>query len=275
MVLNSMCRKHPEYAKVGEGYNDAEFRTVADKFDAYYGKHEIEMRGKTVLDAGCGHGGKTAYYASKGCGHIYGVDMDDLHVANSKAFAEEKGIENATFTAESLDNLSFDADTFDLIFMNDVLEHIVRSKLGAALAELKRVLKPGGRLLLEFPPWSSPYAAHLYQVIDLPWCQCLFSDATLINVINKLGGRDRKGSLSYIDHFLELNRCTISEFREMVRTVNFEVIDIHLMPVRQKEFLTKIPFFGKFFVFRVHAALSKGTASSQNGPTPRPPWLIT
>ena len=257
IALNSLMKTYPSYVGEGERYNDAEYREVTRDFETFYGKYNLDFKGKVVLDAGCGLGGKTVFYAQKGCDHIYGVDMDTKHIDLSEDFAKEKGVENATFQIESLENMSFESNTFDLIFLNGVLEHIVREKMKPALAELKRVLKPGGKILIEFPPWTSPYAAHLYDVIYIPWCHYLFSDRTLINATNRLGAPERDGDLSYTEHFMELNRCTIAEFKQMVNDLGYDVVDIDLIVVRKKEFLKKIPFFSKFFINSVHAVLSK------------------
>ena len=255
--LNSLFKKYPSYTAEGERYNDAEYREVTRDFETFYGKYNLEFENKLVLDAGCGLGGKSVCYAQKGCQHLYGVDMDPRHIQLSDEFAKEKGVENVTFQIESLEDMSFESNTFDLIFLNGVLEHIVRDKLKPALAELRRVLKPGGKILIEFPPWSSPYAAHLYDVIYIPWCQYLFSDQTLINATNQLGAPERDGDLSYTEHFMELNRCTIAEFKQMVGSLKYDVVDIDLIVVRKKEFLKRIPFFYKFFINSVHAVLSK------------------
>lgn len=258
LFLNSLCRPYPSYRVEGERYNDAEYREVTRDFDELYGKYQLDFKDKLVLDAGCGLGGKSVYYAQKeGCRHVYGVDMDTRHIELANEFSAEKGVTNTTYQLESLDNMSFASNTFDLIFLNGVLEHIVRDRLAPALAELKRVLKPGGRILLEFPPWSSPWAAHLYEVIFIPWCHYIFSDETLIGATRRLGEPERDGDLTTTEHFLELNRCTIDEFRQMVTDLNYDIVDIDLIVLRNKQFLKSIPYFNKFFISSVHAVLSK------------------
>ena len=260
LKLNSMIREYPKYLAEGERYADAEYREITRDFESFYGKYNVSFTDAVVLDAGCGLGGKTVFYAQRGCREIYGVDMDRNHIDLANSYAEEKGVTNARFQIESLDDMSFASNTFDLIFLNGVLEHVRREIMKPALAELKRVLKPGGRLFIEFPPWSSPYAAHLYDVIYIPWCHYLFSDDTLIAATNRLGPPQREGDLSYTEHFLELNRCTIAEFRRMVRELQYDIVDIDLIVVRKKEFLKRIPYFYKFFINSVHAVLSKTAA---------------
>ena len=72
-----------------------------------------------------------------------------------------------------------------------------------------------------------------------------------------LGAPKRGGNLSFTEHFMELNRCTIAEFRRMIKDLDFDVVDIDLNAVRNMNFLKKIPFFNRFFIRSVHAVLSK------------------
>ena len=260
--LNSFFREYPKYTADGERYSDAEYREITREFESYYGKYNIDFTDKVVLDAGCGLGGKTVFYGEQGCKQIIGVDMDKTHIDLAQNFAAEKGVTNATFQIESLEEMSFESNSFDLIFLNGVLEHVRREIMKPALAELKRVLKPGGHVFIEFPPWPSPYAAHLYDVIYIPWCHYLFSDATLIAATNKLGPPERDGDLSYTEHFMELNRCTVAEFKKMVADIQYDVVDVDLIVVRKMHFLKKMPFFRKFFISSVHAALSKSKTVS-------------
>ena len=93
---------------------------------------------------------------------------------------------NIEYYAASVADLPFADNSFDYVILNDVVEHIERPILEAALKELMRVVKPEGRILLEFPPWSSHDAAHLYDFISIPWCQFFFSDETLKTVVRKI-----------------------------------------------------------------------------------------
>ena len=96
-----------------------------------------------------------------------------------------------------------------------------------ALKECKRVIKPNGRICLEFPPWTSWDASHLYDYIYIPWCQLVFSTETMVNVIKTMNPKPRYGKLSVVEHFLELNRLTITEFKGIILELNFKVINTY------------------------------------------------
>ena len=78
-------------------------------------------------------------------GDAQGVDMDEEAVG----YCHDRGLEHVTQSAA--DSLPFPNESFDLVTALDVVEHI-DDDLGA-LREMKRVLKPGGQLLLTVPAY--------------------------------------------------------------------------------------------------------------------------
>jgi len=96
-----------------------------------------------VVDCGCGPGSITVGLAEAVApGQVVGVDIEPRQVAAAQAFAAQRGVTNAAFQAASIYALPFPDATFDAAFANTVLLHL-REPL-RALAELRRVLKPGG-----------------------------------------------------------------------------------------------------------------------------------
>ena len=218
----------------------------------------VSLKDKVVLDAGCSFGGKTVFYSEQGCKSITGLDLDPVRIKHAKEFAEKKNAKNIAYIEGNLVKLPFESDTFDVIFLNDVVEHIARPILFDALKECKRVIKPGGKICIEFPPWTSYDASHLYDYIFIPWCQVIFSSKTLINVVNKIApGEKTLGSLTVVEHFNELNRITIREFKKMVRDIDFNVVEIKPLILLKLNFFRYVPFFNKYLTRRLLAILSK------------------
>jgi ubiquinone/menaquinone biosynthesis C-methylase UbiE len=106
-----------------------------DKVDRLLGS----LAGMQVLEVGCGVGHLTRRLAERGV-DVVGID------ANPQA-SEISGSERVrTMQAEDLD---FDDRSFDVIISVHALEHI--PALEAALTEMARVLRPGGRALFIYP----------------------------------------------------------------------------------------------------------------------------
>jgi 2-polyprenyl-3-methyl-5-hydroxy-6-metoxy-1,4-benzoquinol methylase len=108
--------------------------------------------GTRVLDAGCGAGRHVCEAFRKGGVAVAGVDLklDDLRQAAGylAAMAGEKGGKWAIAQA-NIANLPFADGFFDVVICSEVLEHIDNDK--KAVAELLRVLKPGGDLVVSVP----------------------------------------------------------------------------------------------------------------------------
>jgi ubiquinone/menaquinone biosynthesis C-methylase UbiE len=237
-------------------YSDAQY-AWARKSLALHAPY-VDLKGKVMLDAGCGPGGKTVYFSEQGVKSITGVDIDPDRIELAKAYAASKNASLPQFMVGNLAALPFESDHFDVIFLNDVVEHIERPILVAALKECKRVLKPRGRICIEFPPWTSYDAAHLYDYIHMPWCHVFFSDRTLMNVMKKLAPhKPEVGTLSYEAHYYELNKLTIGEFRSMVNELGFSIVHLDQLILFQQQFLKHIPILGKYLTRRVTAVLSK------------------
>ena len=256
MLLSNLLPHHQKAGRESpDAYSEAEYSGAKDSL-ALYARH-IDLKDKVVLDAGCGLGGKTVYYAEQGCRSIVGIDMDDNHIRYAEAFAAKKATANAEFKRGMLNELPFESDTFDIIILNDVVEHIDREILAKALTECKRVVKAGGRICMEFPPWQSHDAAHLDDYIHIPWMQVLFSSETLINVTKRMNPKPRHGKLSVIKHFEQLNRITTKEFKRIIRDLDFKVINLRHRMIKGIMCLRYVPFLNKYLTVRVIAVLSK------------------
>lgn len=99
--------------------------------------------GLRVLDLGCGPGTISVGLArAVAPGQLHGVDIEESQVELSRSVAEANGVENATFHVADAADLPFADDSFDVAHCHNVLMHVPDTR--AALAEVRRVLKPGG-----------------------------------------------------------------------------------------------------------------------------------
>ena len=99
--------------------------------------------GLRVLDFGCGPGTISVGLASAvDPGEVHGIDMEESQIGLARAAAEAGGHTNATFHVGDVTALPFEDDSFDVAHCHAVLMHVPDTQ--ATLAEVKRVLKPGG-----------------------------------------------------------------------------------------------------------------------------------
>ena len=99
--------------------------------------------GLRVLDFGCGPGTISVGLAKAAApGELHGVDMEESQIALARSVAKASGIQNAVFHVGDVVDMPFEDGFFDVAHCHNVLMHIPDT--AAVLAEVKRVLKPGG-----------------------------------------------------------------------------------------------------------------------------------
>ena len=129
------------------GYSDALLKVMAKRSAAYEAAHIAKFirPGTTVLDVGCGPGSLTLDFAQLARpGQVTGLDINDEQFARPTADADKRGLDNIEFRCGSVYDLPFPEDSFDLVTENGVLMHLAEPQ--AAIAEMSRVLRPGGRI---------------------------------------------------------------------------------------------------------------------------------
>jgi SAM-dependent methyltransferase len=106
--------------------------------------------GARILDAGCGSGRNMVDLARHG--EVTGVELSEA----SASIARERGV--GEVVEGSVLEMPFARDSFDLAVCLDVIEHLEDDR--AALRELRRVLAPGGVLLVTVPAYQWLWSGH-------------------------------------------------------------------------------------------------------------------
>jgi SAM-dependent methyltransferase len=100
-----------------------------------------------VLDVGCGTGSNLRLLVELGFGDVTGLDRSE----DAVRWCREKQL--PPVERGDLCALPFPEDHFDLVLATDVLEHV--DEPDAGVAELRRVLRPGGTLIVTVPAFES------------------------------------------------------------------------------------------------------------------------
>ena len=117
---------------------------------------------KEALEVGCGIGVGAAHMARKYGLHVVAVDVSEKMLDWARQRAEDEGVaERVEFQSANVLDLPFEADRFDVVICESVLA-FVQDK-SAAIAEMIRVLKPGGYLGLNEVAWLGEPPAGLIE----------------------------------------------------------------------------------------------------------------
>lgn len=143
--------------------DDATSRESEDTFRAKTGLSPEEVRGRLVLDVGCGMG-RFVDVVSRWGGNVVGID---LSLAVEAAYANVGGRENVRTLQANLFHLPFRPGSFDIVYSIGVLHHTPDCE--KAFRQLVPFVRPGGRLCIwvygTMGPWER--FARLYRRVTV------------------------------------------------------------------------------------------------------------
>jgi len=273
LLLLNKCFKppvHPFNMKTDGGeaaYAEWQYERGAQTLEYYmkFTSARDMFAGKAALDVGCGAAGKSVYYASLGARRVVGLEVLERYREEALGLARKKGFADAfEFVCADAAATGFADGSFDTVIMNDAMEHVAAPE--AVLRECLRLLAPGGRLYINFPPYYHPYGAHLSDAIAIPWVHALFSEKTLIAAYRLLvGGKPDGASRISLrisqkpgggEYFSYINRMTIKRFNAILAGQPAKRLYYHEEPLRGfLRLFARLPGFREFFVKMAVAVL--------------------
>jgi len=155
------------------------------EFIGFFREFRPAVAGGNLLDVGSGYGGKTVAMARElRPAKVVGVEPFESMVSKATEYAKSVDAANCEFRlCGQLDIPAADGE-FDAIFSHDVIEHVKDPR--ATLAEMYRVLKPGGNAYIVFTPYWGAFAHHLGYVSRAPFLHWLIGPRTLVAAVNRM-----------------------------------------------------------------------------------------
>jgi SAM-dependent methyltransferase len=161
-------------------------------YEAWHGMHEVDeaadapwhllarshlpdVADRRVLEIGCGRGGFSAWLdglpEAQRPAAILAADFSETAVAKAAAFVARRAGSRVSCVREDLMGLTLPDASVDVAFSFETLEHVPVPR--RALAELHRVLRPGGRLCLTFPNYLGMQGLHRAwrEATGRPWTE--------------------------------------------------------------------------------------------------------
>ncbi|HLG98180.1 MAG TPA: class I SAM-dependent methyltransferase [Bryobacteraceae bacterium] len=137
------------YGQLWPQYDDPLFLESVSLFEKRWranGEPADFFQGKKCLDVGCGGGRYSIAMSALGAASVTGVDVSEEGVRDAARRAEQLERTNVTFRRASALDLPFADSEFDFVCCSGVLHHT--TSISRGMAEVYRVLKPGGSLYL-------------------------------------------------------------------------------------------------------------------------------
>lgn len=180
-----------------------------------------QVRGKTVIDFGCGEGADSLDLARAGASRVIGIDIQESFLEQARRRARASGLEDicefSTGTTE----------TADLIVSLDSFEHF--DDPAAVLRTMDSLLRPGGEVLASFgPTWYHPNGGHLFSVF--PWAHLIFAEKSLIRWRSTF---KTDGAKTFRECQGGLNQMTIRRFEKLVEASPFRFAELEAVPIRR------------------------------------------
>ncbi len=118
-------------------------------------RHTEKLCGKAILDYGCGRGEMSMRYLANGADRVAAIDISEVYVEDLRERARLAGYapSRCDFRAMDAHKLDFPDQSFDLVVGYGILHHLDPA---VAFAEIHRVLRPDGRVLLQEPLADNP-----------------------------------------------------------------------------------------------------------------------
>lgn len=152
-------------------YNDSsyfeshlqEFSNLQSRFQKYRIKKLLQIytpgKDEKILDVGCGWGTFCFALAPK-CKEIVGIDYSERSIELCNRLLKEKGYANVTFLNADAQNIPLKNDAYDVVICADIFEHLYPAVYEKVIDECRRLLKPGGKLLI----WT-PHRGHFIEIL--------------------------------------------------------------------------------------------------------------
>ncbi len=121
-----------------------EYEASEKHWQLFYSAEEV--KGKTVLDAGCGTGIFSIIFARNGAQKVTGIDISPGSLQTAQGLKKRFGLSNVEFLNLDMLTLPFADRSFDIVWAWGTVHHTTNPL--QAIAELTRVLRNGGSLLL-------------------------------------------------------------------------------------------------------------------------------
>lgn len=220
----------------------------------YLEQHAIRLSGRIVLDLGSGVGGYSEEFAR--CGACV-ISVDLVQPQLTPGLPINQIVGNALA-------LPLCTEGFDFVFCASLIEHVAQP--AQLLAEIERVLKPGGVCYLSFPPYYSPRGGHEFAPFHY------LGERVALRLVQRRQRHDwerrlydvsaRPQSFADLFHGWGLYKMTIAKFQRLLKDTHLRCRDLstRYFPIS----FIRVPLIGEVLTWHAQCLLVKPASSKDH-----------
>ncbi len=218
--------------------------SALDNLLAVFPNFGEEIRGKRVVDLGCGMGYQAVAMLRAGAAWVTAIEVNGDLAAKAQARLEAEGLSSRARVTDSLKG-----ESADVIVSQNSFEHFQDAE--AMLSAMRAALAPGGRILLTFGPlWYAPLGSHMSFFCRLPWVNLLFPERAVMMARARYR---QDGMRTYTE--AGLAKMSLAKFERTMAAAGVTVEWRRYDCVKRMVFLAHVPLLRELFVNRVSCVL--------------------
>lgn len=194
-------------------YSKVQGSDKINDFDKYYWGYQFRLAkevlvpmmvenkwfkpGDMVSEIGCAEGGVLHAFIDAGAKGALGTDIAESRLETGKVITDIIDLPTEYIFHDIINEEPYPEwrQAYDLVLLRDVIEHLDDTE--QALANIKKIIKPGGRLFVTFPPYNSPFGGHQQTLMNL-WGKLPYIHLLPKAVFYKLIASGRKNDIGEV-----------------------------------------------------------------------------
>lgn len=241
--------------------------TLLDQYKSFINLEEL--RWKKILEIWSWWGGKIIYIAQQFNAAATGIDLNQHFLSQAQKKSQELNVEHQIeFLEMDALNMTFNDNTFDIVLMSDVLEHIPQTQ--KLLQEVMRVTKKWWKILFDFAPYYHYYWHHIWDRIYIPWLHVFLTDNFMADLYDRsldwFPDKQKRLDLRVSKiwekrKFTYLNKISRKEFENTINRLTqmwiFTTCTISYFMLKNINIFSKIPILRETFIRHIVWVIKK------------------